>query len=119
MDRRLDANLFRPAIPWLALTVDGLGLLLAALIGVAAAVFYVEHAWLPALYATATAALGGFGFVPHLRRMVGEVRDRDRIAALRRARYEEFERRFALLKTDRERGNLLADEITAIIDGKR
>lgn len=118
MDRRLDNYLFRPHIPWLALAVDGLGLLMAAVIAAVAAVLYFRHAWLLALYATATAALGGFGFVPHLRRMVGLVRDRDRIAALRRAQYEAFERTFASLKTDRERGNLLADEIEAILDGK-
>jgi hypothetical protein len=118
MDERQVDHRFRPHIPWLALAVDGLGLLSAAAMAAAAVVLYFRHAWLPALLATASSAIGVFIFAPHLRRMVRWVSGRDTIAALRRAQHEDFERRFAQLTTDSERGNLLADEIAAILDGK-
>ncbi len=95
--KTLEREAFRPRIPWSSILMQSIGVLSGViLMGMYIAPFFAHKPWLGVLWIAL--GLGNIAlYGRYLWRTIQLVRQRDEIAAKRRARYEEFERRFATL----------------------
>jgi hypothetical protein len=109
---------WRPPIPWAGLFVSGYAFLTGLGAGALAPLMFAKALWFGGFLALVIGGtLGSFG-VYEGTRCIRQVRGREAVGKKRRELYEDFERRFEAAPEE-ERGNLFADELEAILEGKR